>query len=346
MIFEIAIAVGAVLMSALLTGVARRLALSHGVLDVPNARSSHQIPTPRGGGVAIVLTCVVGSLVLFVLGRIPANLLWALTGGGVAVAIVGLLDDSWHVPAGVRFTVHIAAALWALWWLGGLPTLIVGERVVTLKSVGDLLGLLGIVWMINLFNFMDGIDSLAASEAAFVAAAAVLLGIMAGGGGAVVAMALIVGAACCGFLLWNWPPAKIFMGDVGSGYLGYGIGVLALAASNERPADLWVWLILMGVFIVDATVTLIRRLARGERVYQAHRSHAYQWLARRWGSHRRVSLTVVAVNLLWLLPWAFIAGKDASRAAWVTFLALVPLIALAVASGAGRREIPASVVAE
>lgn len=342
---EIAITAGALLMSALLTGVARRLALSHGVLDIPNERSSHHIATPRGGGVAIVATCVVASLVLGLLRQVPWNLLWALTGGGLAVAVVGFLDDRHHVSAGVRLAVHIAAALWALWWIGGLPTLLIGERLVRLDWMGSVLAVLGIVWMLNLFNFMDGIDGIAAAEAAFVASGAAMFGLLTGGTGGA-DMALVLGAACCGFLLWNWPPAKIFMGDVGSGYLGYVIGVLTLAASHQRPADLWVWLILAGAFFVDATVTLIRRLARGEKVYHAHRSHAYQWLARRWKSHGRVTVSVIVINLVWLLPCAFLAGSDGRRAGWMTLLALTPLTVLVVAAGAGRRDMNSGTVAE
>src|SRR5205807_9594710 len=146
----------------------------------------------------------------------------------------------------------------------------------------------------------------------FVAWAGALLGTFAGTSGDAAAVASVFGAACCGFLLWSWPPAKIFMGDVGSGYLGYVIAVLAVGATRDNPVALWAWLILGGVFFVDATVTLLRRLLRGERVYQAHRSHAYQWLARRWGSHAKVTCAVLIVNVLWLLPCAVFATRRPS----------------------------------
>lgn len=130
------------------------------------------------------------------------------------------------------------------------------------------------------------------------------------------------------------------MGDVGSGYLGYVLGVLPLAASRDNSAAVWIWIILGGTFFVDATLTLARRAARGERVYEAHRSHAYQWLARRWGSHRRVTLLVLLVNLLWLFPCALAAATYPERALWITIAALLPIAALAVAAGAGRPERP------
>jgi Fuc2NAc and GlcNAc transferase len=153
-----------------------------------------------------------------------------------------------------------------------------------------------------------------------------------------VAVACIFCAASAGFLIWNWPPAKIFMGDVGSGYLGYVIAVLAMAATRDSPVAVWVWLILGGVFFVDATVTLARRSLTGERLHEAHRSHAYQWLARRWRSHRRVTLSVLAVNVFWLLPAAWLAMRYPRFAVWSLAGAFVPLIIVAIAAGAGLRE--------
>jgi Fuc2NAc and GlcNAc transferase len=172
----------------------------------------------------------------------------------------------------------------------------------------------------------------------FVLVTVGVLGALGGESVKMSAVGLLIGASCAGFLLWNWPPARIFMGDVGSGYLGYVIAVLALAASRESPASLWTWLILGGVFFVDATVTLARRLLRGERVYEAHRSHAYQWLARRWGSHKSVTMTVTAVNLLWLLPCASFAARYPQWDLWTVLVALIPLGVGAIAAGAGRRE--------
>lgn len=152
----------------------------------------------------------------------------------------------------------------------------------------------------------------------------------------VVAMAFA--AACSGFLVWNWPRARIFMSDVGSGYMGYVIVVLAVAAARENPVALWVWLILGGVFFVDATVALLRRMLRGERVHEAHRSHGYQLLARRWGSHGKVTLAVLVLNLGWLLPWAMSAIAFPDHAAMLVLVALAPLTALALAIGSGRAE--------
>ena len=331
------LALSAVAASALLTLLMGAISRGTGAIDVPNARSSHGLPTPRGGGVAIVLVTTLALVWLALHGAVGRELVWALAGGGLAVALVGFADDHRSLSAATRLSVHFGAALWALLWLGGLPPLQMGAQVVSSGWGGYVLGAFGIVWAINLFNFMDGIDGIAAGEAIFMATLGMVLG-GAGAAGGVGAAALVFAAACGGFLLWNWPPARICLGDVGSGYLGFVVVVLALAATRRDPVALWVWLILGGAFYVDATVTLVRRTLRGERVYQAHRSHAYQWLARRWGSHARVTGAVLAVNVLWLLPWALLASRRPRLGVTAVLLAFGPLALLAVLLGSGRRE--------
>jgi Fuc2NAc and GlcNAc transferase len=328
----------ALIVSASLTRAARSLSWAHGLLDVPNERSSHSATTPRGGGVAIVVACTLALLLLRWIDAMGTGLLVALVGGGSGVAVVGFLDDQYRLRAGIRLAVHIVAALWALKCLGGLPPVQIGHQLVDLGWGGQGLALVGIVWVLNLFNFMDGIDGIAASEAVFIAVSGALLGLVYAPASGVAAAGLAVGAASVGFLLWNWPPATIFMGDVGSGYLGYLIAVLALAATRINPAAVWIWLILGGVFFVDATVTVVRRALRRERLHQAHRGHAYQRLAQRWGSHRRVTLAVILLDLVWLLPCALLAALAPQAAFWIVFGALAPLVVLALVLGSGARD--------
>jgi Fuc2NAc and GlcNAc transferase len=334
---ELILGLACFVLSALMTQAVRRLALTHGLLDIPNERSSHAEPTPRGGGIAVVTTATACFVLLGLAHRLDLALTAALA-GGLGVAAVGFMDDRRPLPVAVRLIAHLAAALWALAWLGGLPSLRVGDQLITWGPAGYLLGALGIVWAINLFNFMDGIDGVAASEAIFITVAGALLTPLLAGSAGDAWAAVLVAAACGGFLLWNWPPARVFLGDAGSGYLGYVIAVLAVGATRKDPVALWVWLILGGVFFVDATVTLLRRFLHRERLQQAHRSHAYQWLARRWGSHRRVTLAVLAVNIVWLLPWAVLAAKFPSRATLSVVAALAPLAVVLAVLGAGRRE--------
>jgi Fuc2NAc and GlcNAc transferase len=337
------LAIAAIGVSALMTGMLRRYAIHAGLIDRPNVRSSHSIPTPRGGGLAIVVTSIGTLALLCSLHVLSFRVFAAIAGGGLAVAIVGFVDDRHTLPARVRLAVHVFAALWCLSWLGGLPAMLIGTHVIRLGWSGYVLGTLAIVWVLNLFNFMDGIDGIAASEAIFVTCAGAALGWVSGDSGPIALASAMVGAACAGFLIWNWPPAKIFMGDVGSGYLGYLIAALAMAATVDNPLSVWVWLILGGTFFADATVTLARRTIRGERLYEAHRSHAYQWLARRWGSHLPVTVMVLAVNVFWLLPAAWLVLRKPACVGWIVAGAYLPLIILAVAAGAGRREQPAAI---
>lgn len=325
---------GAVALTAWVRSYARKAKL----LDLPNQRSSHTLPTPRGGGLSVVITSLAAALALWAMGRVDTELMLALVGGGAAVAGVGWLDDRGSLPVRIRFIVHIIAAVWALYWLGGLPPLQVGERPFDLGWAGHVLAVLGLVWALNLFNFMDGIDGLAGSEAVCVC---LLVGGLAwcfGRPTGASLLAIYLALAALGFLVWNWPPAKIFLGDVGSGYLGFVIAVLAVADARENPAALFIWLILAAVFFVDATVTLLRRWSRGERVHQAHRSHAYQWLSRRWGSHRRVTLAAIGVNLGWLMPCAALAMFRPDWAAVIVVVALLPVTVIALVAGAGRPE--------
>jgi Fuc2NAc and GlcNAc transferase len=337
-IYLAAVVLATLIGSLLLTGWMRRVALSRGLLDVPNARSSHQIPTPRGGGVAIAVAASAGFCLLAAAHRLDVNLLIALLGGGTAVAVVGFVDDHRPLPASIRLAMHAAAATWAVVWLGGLPPLRIADHVVQLGFGGYVLSVLGIVWTLNLFNFMDGIDGIAASEAVFIGVGGALLAILSGFGGVSFGVDLVFAAACGGFLVYNWPPARVFMGDVGSGFVGFVIAVLALATARLNSSAAWEWLLLGAVFFVDATVTLVRRIARGERAQDAHRSHAYQWLARRWKSHRRVTLATIFINVGWCLPCALIATLFPEYALWILVAALTALAVAVATAGAGRPE--------
>ncbi|HHV77977.1 MAG TPA: glycosyltransferase family 4 protein [Syntrophothermus lipocalidus] len=284
------------LLSFIGTGLVRRYALNKEILDIPNARSSHHHPTPRGGGLAIAVLFLTTVALFALAGLVPLRLALALCGGGLLVAGIGWIDDCFRLQASLRAMVHLLAALWSLYWLGGLPGLNFGIIKIPMGAVGSVLAAIGIVWLINLYNFMDGIDGIASSEA-------VIVGLIGGalelalGMPALAVVSWLLASASAGFLLWNWPPAKIFMGDVGSGLLGFAFAVLAIASENSGALPLLVWLILLGVFIVDATATLLRRISRGERWTEAHRTHAYQLAVQAGYSHKQVTMAVIAVNV-------------------------------------------------
>lgn len=249
------------------------------------------------------------------------------------VASVGWIDDRGGVSVGWRLFIHFVAATWGLMWLGGLPDLRIFGASVDLGFFGDCLAIVYMVWLLNLYNFMDGIDGLAAIEAVTVCLGGVALYILSPVALPALLAPAVLASATSGFLLWNFPRALIFMGDTGSGFLGLMIGLFSFEALAEQQALFWGWIILLGAFVVDSTVTLFRRLARGERIYEAHRSHAYQRLARRLGSHSAVSLGFGAINTLWLLPIAFSVVMGWLNAALGVLIAYAPLVWLAFRYG-------------
>ena len=326
----------AFVVTVVLTGLMRRYALARQLLDIPNARSSHTVGTPRGGGLAMVVSFALVLVAQVPLGGLEQRLVTAVLPAALLVAAVGFLDDHADVSVRGRILVHVAAVAWAIYWLGGAALVPLPQGLLALGWPGRLVVVLALVWFLNLFNFMDGIDGIAATEAAFVAFGGAWLTVMSGLHDLAFAL-FVLGAAALGFLAWNWYPAKIFMGDVGSGFLGAALGILGYAAVVADGALLWPWLILVGIFVTDASITLVRRFLRGDRWYEAHRSHAYQWAARRWG-HLRVTSGVLLINLAWLLPMALLAVTLPQVGLLIAVAAYAPVVVLAFWLGAGVAE--------
>lgn len=320
-----------------LTAALRQYALKRNVLDIPNARSSHTRPTPRGGGVAFVL---VFSLFAAISTALPINTppgTWAVISACLIVAVTGFIDDHRPLPARWRLVGHAAGAGILLWSFGGVPALTLFGYPVDFGLAGGVIGLLYIIWLLNLYNFMDGIDGLAAAQTLCVAlGGAALYGLL--GHTQLIWLPLLLAGSVTGFLVWNFPPAKIFMGDAGSGFLGITLAAFSLRAGHIDPNLFYCWLILSGVFICDATLTLLRRLVNGEKVYQAHRSHAYQYAARHYASHKTVTLAVIAINLLWLFPLALLTALRLIDGTIALLVAYAPLLVLAWLFNAGKPE--------
>ena len=326
------------LLSWALVGLIRRAALKVGMMDMPNARSSHRLPTPRGGGLAIVIVTSIAAVVdaTSALGSARVAAAWVVGGGLVALA--GFIDDLRGFSAVVRLGFHLTAACLLLVAMGSPPSVLLPHGPVDFGVLGWIGGAIAIVWSINLFNFMDGIDGLAATQAVFVAGAAVALQAGSGIGGGQQLPLLALAGSSAGFLVWNFPPARIFMGDVGSGFVGFALVAAAFLTSGHGPTTIWTWLVLNGLFIADATTTLLARLIRGQRIHEAHCSHIYQRLSRRWGSHRSVTIFYCVVNLVWSLPWAVATVKLPAAGPALAASALVPLFLAASLGGAGGRS--------
>lgn len=306
------------------------------LVDVPNERSSHAAPTPRGGGLATVVVFLAGMVAAAFITDLAPAVLVALFGSSLIAAAVGFWDDHRQLAARSRAIAHFAAAAWALVWLGGFPSLSSGLSLGLFA--GNLFWLVALVWFLNAFNFMDGIDGIAGAEGVFISGSAALL-LFLSGSNSLALVFIVLMAATAGFLLWNLPPARIFMGDVGSGFLGMVLGALAIASVKEGSLTMWVFAILFASFIADSTVTVARRILHGRRWHSAHRSHAYQHAARIYGSHGKVTAAVSAINVLWLFPLTFAAWGWPNLGWLFTAVAYAPLIVLLFCYRAGVEEV-------
>lgn len=323
-----------------LTAQVRNYALKKNVLDMPNERSSHSVPTPRGGGVSVVIVFFIGLCLLGINDWVSIKSIVTLIGAGGLVAMVGFLDDHGHIAARWRLLAHFSSAIFIVLMLGGLPPLSLLGFNVSFTVLGYVIGVFYLVWLLNLYNFMDGIDGLASIEAITVciggSVCSLILQQWTFSESAV--LSIVLASAVAGFMVWNYPPAKIFMGDACSGFLGLVLAALSLLAAWENSEMLWCWIILLAVFVTDATMTLFRRLIRGEKVYEAHRSHAYQYASRYFAAHKPVTISVLLVNLFWLLPIALCVAAELLDGFLAVLIAYMPIIVLAYKFKAGAAE--------
>ena len=324
------------LLSCFITGCFRRYALANNVMDIPNHRSSHTLPTPRGGGLIFTLVFLLAALGLCYVEKSVRSVSLALVIAGTGVAFLGFLDDKHSVGPLVRFLGHISAVILALYWLHGMPSISLGGWLLPAGILLNALAVLYLVWLLNLYNFMDGIDGLAALEAITVSVGSALLYAW-HGDYTMMWLPLMLAATVAGFLYWNFPFARLFMGDAGSGFLGLALGILSIQAAAVYPPFFLSFLILLGVFIVDATVTLLMRFYRGCKLYQSHRDHAYQHAADQEGNHFRVTMGVFIINLTWLFPMAFLVGSQHINGLLGLIIAYLPLLALSFTFRSGCR---------
>lgn len=290
-------ALTALVLALVLTPLVRRYALRRGLIDHPGARRSHQLPVVRGGGLAVGI-----SIVLTILLFSPGGALFRVyAAGSIVVCLLGWRDDHAPLPVRWRLGVQMLVAAGAVSVLGPVESIRLGGIVVSASWLWSTLAFIAIIWLINLFNFMDGSDGLASTQAA-LSCMLFALAFSFAGQLADAWLAAVTAGAAAGFLFWNRPRASIFLGDAGSLLLGWCIGCLALAGATTGSVSIWLSLIIVSPFVVDATATLGWRLARGEQWYTAHRDHAYQYLIRVGWSHRKVLVHWILLNGFLVLP--------------------------------------------
>jgi UDP-N-acetylmuramyl pentapeptide phosphotransferase/UDP-N-acetylglucosamine-1-phosphate transferase len=298
-------AIAAFLISAGVTYILCRLGTRFTVLDHPNERSLHTRPVPRGGGLAIVLAAVLTSAVGSYFTTLPSEF-FILGAAGLVVAVISFIDDQRALSATIRIATHMLAAAVVVYAGYRVPhDLLPGYALASTGPVSIALTMLFVVWMTNLYNFMDGMDGFAGGMAVFGFGGLAIFGVLAdhvvfGWANAIVA------AAAGGYLFFNFPPARIFMGDVGSALLGFLAAAFTLWGGRDGVVPFWAALLLFSPFIVDATYTILRRAARGERIWEAHRSHIYQRLVQCGWGHRRTVLAEYVLMAACLLTavWA------------------------------------------
>jgi len=274
--------------SFLLTYLIRRFAIKNKIVSIPNERSLHAIPTPLGGGLAIVLTWYIGISILFFSDIIDSSLYFALL-TGVLLTIVSLIDDLIGLKPSIRLFFHFVTAIIAFVFLEGLRPLIIPGIDINYLFLIYPMAIVGMVWFINLYNFMDGVDGFASLETIIIC---LVLFIMSG---SIINIVLI--ACISGFLYWNWPKAKIFMGDVGSTQLGFILIVIGIYFHNTYQFSILNWIMLSSPFWFDATFTLYRRWRNGEKLSEAHLKHAYQRIVQAGFSHQKVNFFLILINI-------------------------------------------------
>lgn len=286
----------------------RRWFLNKEILDIPNERSSHSTPTPRGGGLIIVII----SLGFYALSTLflPINFYWSYFVGALLISIISWLDDLFSISSIWRFIIHSISAMLVIWSLGFWNEFYFPYYgIVNFSFWGMLITFCWIVWLTNAFNFMDGIDGIAALQAVTAGIGWLIVGKILGiqdvaiyGG--------IIAFSSLGFLFHNWQPAKIFMGDVGSAFLGYSFAVIPLLSKDENNSHFlaFIGVILVFCFVVDSILTFIKRLFKKEKVWEPHRDHIYQKMVIKGFSHQLValiygSISIIIVTLLvyWLI---------------------------------------------
>ena len=297
-------------------------------LDVPDARSSHSTATPTGGGIAVVAIILVGIMYLI---KIDTTGTWSVIGFSiVCLATLGWVDDRQNLGVGVRLAVQLLVALIAIYAVSPIQAIDIGGRLIFPGVLGYVVVGIWIVWMTNLYNFMDGIDGLAAIQG-IVGAGTLCVWFTALGAYDFALCTAVVLGALLGFLKHNWSPASIFLGDVGSLALGGLFGIIGVVGVVKYQIPVTAYITLFGVFIGDATLTLARRLARGENVLRAHRTHFYQRAVQSSWSHGQVTVAVLAANLILAVLATCDVFRFSPRIAWpVAAIVVLAIMGLAV----------------
>jgi Fuc2NAc and GlcNAc transferase len=277
----------------------KKIAIHYNILANPNYRTLHESPTPKGGGLIFSLLFVFSVLILWGFNELSNQLFYVLGFGGLIATLFGFIDDIKNTRAKTKLIIQLFLGIWTIYWLNFSELLLLDwmPDFVIIPFI-----LFFMVWTMNAYNFMDGIDGMAASGAIFISSTLASVLLLTGGSVEFIGIFILIAFTVSGFMVFNWPPATIFMGDSGSVFLGYIFGSLLLFTVFNNDISVWSWLTVSGYFFSDTTVTQIMRVILVRKWYLPHRSHAYQNLARITNSHLKITGGVTMYNLIWVLP--------------------------------------------
>lgn len=268
----------------------KHIAIKKNIIDVPNERSSHSIPTPRGAGIVVAFLWYLLLCYMYFIEKIINTSLFYSLLGGFFISLIGIVDDIWNISPKVRLFVQIFVAAWSLYFLGGLKVVDLGFYSIESIWILTPLAFVMVIWFINIFNFLDGIDGYLGTEGIIIFS---FVGLFYSD-----SLSLSMVAILMGFLIHNWPKAKVFMGDVGSTLLGFTVAVYALYYQNTGRSSIIIWIMLSSLFWFDATLTLFRRLRNNEKIMVAHKKHAYQRIVQAGFSHQKTLIFSIFINFI------------------------------------------------
>ena len=321
----------------IITYLYRLIAIKLGFVAIPNLRSSHKKPIPTGGGIVISFVYIISFIyLLFFLEQTTKEIFQVAVGlamGGIAITIVGFIDDIFNTKAFTKLIIQIILSIWIIFiFLGNL------DNILNLTSnlyywPLMLAAIFLLVWLINVFNFMDAIDGMALSGSIMIAWSAALIIFFTQGNNENSVMLFLLGFICLAFLLFNFPPASIFMGDAGSLFLGYFFGGIIVKTFIDGDIHIWTWLIILSYFLTETTLSTLMRIKLTKDWYKAHRSLSYQNLARILNSHRKVTIGSIIFYICWLFPLAILSSIYIDVGFLMFISAIIPIVIMVIKYG-------------
>ncbi len=308
----------------------KKIAVYYDILANPNYRTLHESPTPRGGGLIFSLLFVFSVLILYSVNELSNQIFYIFGIGGFIATSFGFIDDIKNMRAKTKLIIQLFLSIWTIYWLDSSELLPLDWMPVFMIIPFILFFM---VWIMNAYNFMDGIDGMAASGAIFISSTLAIVLFLTNGSVEIIDIFILIAITVSGFILFNWPPATIFMGDAGSIFLGYIFGSLLLFTVFNNDISVWSWLTVFGYFFADTTVTQIMRVILVKKWYLPHRSHAYQNLARIKNSHLKVTGGVTVYNLVWVFPLTLWSSLQPEMGFTAATLSIAPALVVAYKYG-------------